>query len=345
MSAVTLRTHLQSQGLLDRFEARAIDWAERVGVEWVLLEGELWTLASELERKKGVDAGDFPRHSRLVEAHDEKGHEPLGAIQRLLEVPGVKRASIPTAFSVEGGYALSCGGPHAKAGITALVRQQQPGWALAGYTLLNVPLALSYLMHGRSEVAKATRDLVIGTTIDVGKEATKRESAPLAVMELGSDTRIAALLTELCRHVDAKASQAQVEAAEAKGIASQAFDVAQKALTEVTRRIPRPRRSKEPTQQTKDLLYATWHKHFEGICPCCHRAEVKRNLETEHWTSRFLAEPQDLWLVCRACNNRMGQPERDGGNRRTDSDQQRFRTFQDLMNQPRMVQGRLPLAS
>jgi hypothetical protein len=213
-----LQDYLNRAGLLDRFEARAIAWTERVGIRWIELEGELFTLVSELERKKGVEAGDFVRGSGLEKAHEEKPHEPARALQRLLQLPGVKRASVPTAFTVEGGYALSCGGPGAKAGITALVRRQVPEWALACYTLVNVPLALAYLQHGRSDVAKATRDLTIGTTIDVGREAAARENATVATKTIGGLAKLVAMQNELLSYVSGLEEQVHEVDAEVKRV-------------------------------------------------------------------------------------------------------------------------------
>ena len=214
MSAgLTLKQHLAQQGLLQRFEERAIRWAEEAQIRWIELEGELWTLVSELERKKGVEPGDFRKQVGLCGAASENMTQPTAALQRLLQVPGVRKASIPTAFDVEGGYALSCGGPGAKAGITAMVRQQMPEWALAGYTLVNVPLALSYLMHGRTKVAKATRNLTIGTTVDVGRAAAARQDAPLATLPFadGISPQMSALLAQMMQLVAAaQAETAQV---------------------------------------------------------------------------------------------------------------------------------------
>lgn len=346
-AGLALRQHLTQSGLLERFETRAIEWAEQAGIRWIELEGEPWTLVSELERKKGVDPGDFARHSALLEAHDVLGHEPAGALQCLLQMPGVKRASVPTAFTVEGGYALSCGGPNAKAGITAMVRKQIPEWALAGYTLVNVPLALSYLMHGRSEVAKATRDLTIGTTIDVGKTAAERANAPLAVQQFSGDAEVAALMSQLMAKIHERAMLALDTSTRAEAKADRAEAKADQAISLVlTNAHPRlPARAKQPTTLTRQTLYNTWRKHYEGICPCCHTAVDAKNLEIDHWTTRNNADAGHLWLICRGCNTRLGKPELDGGHRRNDLDRKRFSAFQELMNLPSAVQGDLDLCA
>jgi len=355
---LALTTRLTQAGLLDRFEARAIQWAEQAGIRWIELEGELWTLVSELERKKGVEPGDFTTNTKpsyLSEALLEKQGEPPAALQRLLQQHGVKRASIPTTFSVEGGYALSCGGPGAKAGITALVRQQIPEWALAGYTLVNVPLALSYLMHGRSDVAKATRDLTVGTTIDVGKVAAARENASIAVMPYAegiSKSQVALLhylqaLQEEQAQTRDVADKAHQRADDAFATANHASIKADKAISLVlgSNRQSLHHKSKQPSKFTRHALYETWRKHYDGICPCCHSAVDPKNLEVDHWSTKQNADAAHLWLVCRGCNTRMGSPVFDGGRKRTDLDGQRFRTFQDLLGLPVVVQGDLGLSA
>lgn len=354
---LALRQHLAEKGLLDRFEGRAIEWAEKAGIRWVELEGELWTLVSELERKKGVAADDFRANSRCValsEASCEKHTMLPEGVSRILLQPGVRCGKVPTAFQVEGGYAIACGGPHAKTGITQLVRQQQPDWALAQYTLVNVPLALSYLMHGRSDLAKATRDLTISTTIDVGKAAAARSNASAAVQLFGGDAEVAALMSQLMAKIHERALQAldtsvkaevaanraESKADDAKAIAAQAIQIAR---TQVQSQL-QPR-AKQPTAFTRQALYSTWRKHFHGLCPCCHAAVDSKNLEIDHWTTRNKADAAHLWLICRGCNTRLGKPELDGGTRRSDTDRKRFTTFQELMNLPNTVQCDLDLCA
>jgi len=352
---LALRSHLTESGLLDRFASRAIQFAEQAGIRWIELGGELWTLVSELERKKGVEPGDFAKNTALSEAHSVFQNEPSAALQHLLQTPGVKRASAPTAFEVQGGYALSCGGPGAKEGITALVRRQIPEWALAGYTLVNVPLALSYLMHGRSEVAKATRDLTISTTIDVGKAAAAQENAPIATMPFagGISPAIAELLGQLMNQMALDqaataqmASQAQAKAEDAKLTAVHANAKADKAISLAMNQATHRLISRcKPTQQTRETLLRTWDKHYQGICPCCHGGVDRKNLEVDHWTTKSKNELTDLWLVCRGCNTRLERPELDGGLKRTDLDRKRFTAFQQLMGMPSMVQGSLGLTA
>ena len=87
-SDLALRNRLQEQGLLDRFEARAIAMAEEAGLEYIQLAGELWTRVVELERVKVVEAGDFQRHAGLRQASDIKGRMLPEPLQQLLSVPG-----------------------------------------------------------------------------------------------------------------------------------------------------------------------------------------------------------------------------------------------------------------
>lgn len=349
-SDLALKAQLADRGILDRFEARAIEWAERAGIRWIELEGELWTLVSELERKKGVEQGDFTTHAKPAPLLEIGATAPNG-LQRLLKVRGVKRATVPTAFEVEGGYSLSCGGVGAKEGITAMVRRQVPDWALSHYTLVNLPLALSYLMHGRTEVAKATRDLTIGTTIDVGKAAAAQDNASMAAIQLSNDVNPAfrQLFAQLMALMATDTAKTQAMASEAVTTAVRADEKADQAIKDVNwlrdavRRLPVRIRSRQPTDRTRQLLLDTWHKHYQGICPCCHVPVDEKNLQVEHWTSKDRAEHQHLWLTCAGCNTRLGLPEGDGGTRRTDQDRRRFTTFQELKGLPDVVQPRLAL--
>lgn len=349
---LALRKHLSQKGLLDRFESRAIDWAEKANIRWIELEGELWTLVSELERKKGVESGDF-RKQAMLGSTSENMTLPSAGLQRLLQAPGVRRASIPTAFKVEGGYSLSCGGPGAKDGITAMVRQQIPEWALSGYTLVNLPLALSYLMHGRSEIAKATRDLTIGTVVDVGKAASSRENAPMALLPFAdglSKSQQAFLhllqtLQEETKEATNLASRAEIKADDAKVTAVTAYDKANMALTLVQSQYRSKPKAKQPTKRTRELLFRTKREHYKGLCPCCYESVDDKNLEIDHWSTRNNAEPAHLWLVCGGCNIRLGMPEHDGGKKRTDLDRKRFTTFQQLMGLPEVVQPNLGISA
>lgn len=344
MSAeLALKARLTDQGILDRFESRAIEWAEKSGIRWIEIEGELWTLVSELERKKGVEPSDFQRQAALTEAPYEKGRQPSRALQRLLQVPGVRRASIPTSFEVEGGWALSCGGPGAKEGITAMVRRQVPEWALAGYTLVNLPLALSYLMHGRTEVAKATRDLTITTTTDMGKAAAERGNASMAVMQLSNDVNPAfrVLFNQMMALMANDNATTKTIATNANQKADHAIKIARMAMDQNAKaRPPKPAR---PTDATRKLLFDTWGKHYQGICPCCYSHVDRQNMQVEHWTSRHLADVANLWVTCAGCNTRMGRPAADGQNGRTDQDRKRFVSFQEMINRPDAVQTTLPI--
>lgn len=335
---VSLQQYLQQKGLISRFEERAIAWAEKLQVRWIELEGELWTLVSELERKKGVEPGDFTTHAKLTGLSGallEKSGEPPTALQRLLQVAGVKRGSIPTAFQVEGGYALSCGGPTAKAGITGLVRQQVPEWALAGYTLINVPLALSYLMHGRSEVAKATRDLTIGTTMDVGRVAAAQQNTPLATLPFstGISPEILSLLARLNECIAEQqaaiadqASRAELKADDAKVDAAEAKADAAKALHTVNQFSQVIKTREKISKPVRRQVIKLWQAYFANECPCCHKQVTgeQGTMEVDHfWNSSNALE--NLWYVCKSCNHRMGKP----GPHRDAKDKTRHNTWLD----------------
>ena len=322
MSAgLTLKQHLAQQGLLQRFEERAIRWAEEAQIRWIELEGELWTLVSELERKKGMEPSDFQRQAKLSEASYEKSRQPPAALQRLLQVPGVRRASIPTAFDVEGGYALSCGGPGAKAGITAMVRQQMPEWALAGYTLVNVPLALSYLMHGRTKAAKATRNLTIGTTVDVGGIAANQQNAPSALLPFAEniDPDILAQWAKLLSVMAQKQSQTAEIAYRADAKADRALQTVDQLSASIKKR---DKLSKPVRRKVKEL----WETYFRNECPCCHKpvSGEQGTMEVDHfWNDSD--DLTNLWFVCKACNHRMGKP----GPHRSAQDKTRHTTWLD----------------
>ena len=322
MSAgLTLKQHLAQQGLLQRFEERAIRWAEEAQIRWIELEGELWTLVSELERKKGVEPGDFRKQVGLCGAASENMTQPTAALQRLLQVPGVRKASIPTAFDVEGGYALSCGGPGAKAGITAMVRQQMPEWALAGYTLVNVPLALSYLMHGRTKAAKATRNLTIGTTVDVGGIAANQQNAPSALLPFAEniDPDILAQWAKLLSVMAQKQSQTAEIAYRADAKADRALQTVDQLSASIKKR---DKLSKPVRRKVKEL----WETYFRNECPCCHKpvSGEQGTMEVDHfWNDSD--DLTNLWFVCKACNHRMGKP----GPHRSAQDKTRHTTWLD----------------
>lgn len=325
---LSLKAHLNRQGLLSRFEQRAIQWAEQARIRWIELEGELWTLVSELERKKGAEMGDFRKNAGLSEAPSEKQTQPPAALQRLLQVPGIRKASIPTAFEVDGGYALSCGGPRAKAGITAMVRQQIPEWALAGYTLVNVPLALSYLMHGRTEVAKATRDLTIGTTIDVGRAAAAQPNAPLAALPFadGISPQMSTLLAQMMQLLAAEQAATAQQASRAETVAVQADAKADKALQSVGQLSAVIKKRDKLSKTTRRRVRELWQTYFNGECPCCHKpvSGEQGTMEVDHfWNDSD--DLTNLWYVCKACNHRMGKP----GPHRSAQDKTRHNTWLD----------------
>ena len=335
---LALKQQLQEKGLLDRFTSRAIEFASKADIRWIELEGELWTPVFHLEERKGVEKQDFSTNAKLAKpgsrAYLEKKARLPEAAQRLLKVPGAKWASIPTAFEVEGGYAISCAGAKRNDDILGIVRAK---WgsdfprSCSQFLLVNVPLALAYLQHGCSDTAKATRDLTIGTTIDVGKAAAEQENAPIAVHQLAGSPEFNAAFLHLLEvmHADGRKTQAQVDQHEVR-------------LTAVERNQQKPAlkaKATKPTQATKDLLLDVWRDHYDGVCPCCEEPVSEKNLEIDHWLSRDNAEPNALWPVCRNCNNRvLGQPIANGGDRTLQ--QKQFDAFQaPLRRRMKVTQG------
>lgn len=45
-------------------------------------------------------------------------------------------------------------------------------------------------------------------------------------------------------------------------------------------------------------------EHYGGACPCCHRHRLP--LQEEHWFDRSLNGIDQMWLVCRECNDELG---------------------------------------
>jgi hypothetical protein len=337
VSGLALRRQLEEQGLLSQFSEDAISWAEQVGIRWIDLEGEPWTLVFHLEEKKGVDKGDFTRNAKLAKpgsrALPEKKVSLSEATQRLLKTQGVRNAKIPTAFSVEGGVALSCAGAGSRDDILSILRSQWAGWPVAcsQFLLVNLPLALAYLQHGRSSVAKATRDLTIGTTMNVAKAAAKQETAPMAVQQLAGirNPELVAALQALIalgqdqQRVEAKADRSLERSEEAH----QRIDRLELKSIQPT---PKQKRA-NASKATIELLHHVRKTHYGNLCPCCREPIREKDLELDHWLSKSSSDPADVWFVCGPCNVAMGAPVGDGGRKRTSEQEARFRTFQDLV--------------
>ena len=332
-SDLALRNRLQEQGLLDRFEARAIAMAEEAGLEYIQLAGELWTRVVELERVKGVEPSDFQRQAGLRPASYEKSRMLPEPLQQLLSVPGVRKITQPAKFAVEGGYAIHCGGDGASdiGGIWDLVREQRPDWVKAQAIFLNLPLTFGYLQHGASAVAHATRNLTIGTTIDVGKAAANRESAPLAVIPFaeGGDPAVTALLLQAVQMMNANAERAELKADHAQATAEAADQKAERGLQlymDLRESVGKPKSRPALPQSMRDQVWQYWKRNFYLECPCCHKqvSGEQGTMQVDHFYSHA-HEITNLWLVCVACNQRMGKP----GYHRSALDRQRFTTWQD----------------
>lgn len=61
-------------------------------------------------------------------------------------------------------------------------------------------------------------------------------------------------------------------------------------------------------------------EHYGGACPCCHRHNLP--LQEEHWYDRSLNGIDQMWLVCRECNDELGvagSPSREAKKRQFDA--------------------------
>lgn len=351
VGALDLRQTLKEQGLLERFGARAVAWAEQLAVRWIELEGELWTPVFHLEERKGVGKQDFAKNAVLAKSGSrgcsEKKVTLSEGAQRLLKVPGVRRASVPTAFDVEGGYALSCAGAGRPDDILGLVRDQWQGWPVltSQFLLANVPLALAYLQHGCSDVAKATRDLTIGTTIDVGKVAAGRESAPLAVKEIGG--QVDALLIQAMALIRAQAEQAKFAASRAEDKVDELSPRVDQVESDVQRLGQMLQLARKPVRPARSSLaerFKTQMKSvvmvkYENCCPCCKTQIRPQDLEFDHWYSRERSDPGNFWAICHSCNNKLGEPvsSASSGEKRKQHERS-FHSFQEMLNLPEMIQ-------
>ena len=275
-----LKTALAEQGLLGDFSEDAIKWAETVRYPTVLIEGETWAIATEVARAKGVSPGDIQDNMELINASRVKYGMPPDAIQRMLAIPGTNEAKVSKSFLVKDGYAISCGGYGAKTGINALIKSQRPDWRpTARYTLINLPLQLSYLMHGRTAEAKATRDLTVGTTVKVAKVAAVQPNASMAVNHLAGNNEYNRLMVQLMQVVGADAYTAQ-------GIAVKAESTASEAKQEVA----------ELREEMKDLRAEVFKTDVERAC-LRHNIPHPREWTVASLKGGELSGPGLYWIV------------------------------------------------
>jgi hypothetical protein len=330
VSDLALRRQLEEQGLLSQFSEDAIKWAEQ-GVEWIEIEGESFTLISQLQKLKGVKSSDFQKQAGLSEASSFFMRKLPEAHERLLLIPGVRRASMPTSFEVDGALVLHCGGPDAKSGITFIVRKQRPDWVRSQYLLANMPAALAYLSHGSSSIAKATRDLTIGTTMNVAKVAAKQETAPMAVQQIaGIKNPELAAGFQLLYGLIQEQQRTEEKADRSLERSEQAHQRIDRLELKSIQPAAKSKRT-SPIKATTELLQEVWRKNYSGLCPCCKELIRAKDLEVDHWLSKSSSEPTDVWVVCGPCNVAMGAPVGDGGKKRTAEHERSFRTFQDLL--------------
>ena len=346
MSELALRQKLTEQGLLDRFSERAIAWAEQ-GVEWIEIEGESFTLISQLEKLKGVEPSDFQKQAGLSEASSFKKSMLPEAHQRLLSIGGVRKATIPTVFSVDGALVLHCGGPEAKAGITGMVRRQRPDWVRAQYLLANMQATLAYLGHGDSEISKETRNLTIGTTMDVGKVAAQQENAPAIVQQLGGNGRLTAALnnvflalaeeqeittTRVDQH-DAQLSEHSTLLSKQKGEIEtlkkekeQLRRDFQKANNDYVRHLGYAGSKDKAKPALRNRVWDRVERYCGGKCLKCGNPLTKDQMEVDRMNT-YKYEDANVWGLHKRCNNQLGEP---GSSKRTSEIRRKFDAFQEL---------------
>jgi hypothetical protein len=63
------------------------------------------------------------------------------------------------------------------------------------------------------------------------------------------------------------------------------------------------KRRPAPTKHRRIYEQAV-REHYGGACPCCHRHNLP--LQEEHWYDRSLNGIDQMWLVCRECNDDLG---------------------------------------
>ena len=354
MSELTLRQKLTEQGLLDRFSERAIAFQEQLGVRWIELEGELFTPVFHLEECKGVEKQDFAKNAVMVKqghrAYSEKKARLPEAALRLLKVPGAKWASIPTAFEVEGGYAISCTGAKRNDDMLSIVRAK---WgsdfpkSCSQFLLANVPLALAYLQHGCSEKAKSTRDFTIGTTMDVGKVAAQQENAPAIVQQLGGNGRLTAALnnvflalaeeqeittTRVDQH-DAQLSEHSSLLSEQKNKIEtlekekeQLRRDFQKANNDYVRHLGYAGSKAKCPKDLRDRVWDRVQRYCGGKCLKCDKPLTKDAMQVDRMNT-YVYEDANVWGLHIRCNNQLGKP---GSNKRTSEIRRKFDAFQEL---------------
>jgi hypothetical protein len=79
------------------------------------------------------------------------------------------------------------------------------------------------------------------------------------------------------------------------------------------------KRKPAPTKHRR-IYEQTVQQHYGGACPCCHRHRLP--LQEEHWYDRSLNGIDQMWLVCRECNDDLGvagSPNRSAKKRQFDA--------------------------
>ena len=69
--------------------------------------------------------------------------------------------------------------------------------------------------------------------------------------------------------------------------------------------LKRQHHKRKPAPAKHRRIYEqTVQQHYGGACPCCHRHRLP--LQEEHWYDRSLNGIDQMWLVCRECNDDLG---------------------------------------
>ena len=94
----------------------------------------------------------------------------------------------------------------------------------------------------------------------------------------------------------------------------------QKAMRQDIECLKRHQHKRRPAPAKHRRIYEQIiREHYGGACPCCHKHGLA--LQEEHWFDRSLNGIDQMWLVCRSCNEELGvagSPARDAKKKQFD---------------------------
>lgn len=94
----------------------------------------------------------------------------------------------------------------------------------------------------------------------------------------------------------------------------------QKAMRQDIECLKRHQNKRRPAPAKHRRIYEQIiREHYGGACPCCHKHGLA--LQEEHWFDRSLNGIDQMWLVCRSCNEELGvagSPTRDAKKKQFD---------------------------